>query len=162
LARIGTSPYAVLGVAEDCSREELKRAYRDLARLYHPDRNAGAEWATEKWKRVNEAYEAITKPRPAGNPSGPPATMVGRPTPKAAYVATAVAFALIASGAGFVVGKTTGADVGAARATGVTEARHDSAAVQRRAFSSAYASARKASYRSAFRATVAAADGASQ
>lgn len=154
-----TSPYAVLGVAEDCTREELKRAYRELARLYHPDRNAGAEWATEKWKHVNEAYEAITKPRPTRNSNGTPAGSVGRPTPPAAYAATAVTFALIATGAGFVIGKATGADVDAARATGVTQAHHDSATAQRRAFSSAYVGARKASYRSAFRAALATAGG---
>ena len=60
-------PYAVLGVARDASEEEIKAAYRKLARRYHPDRYAndpeGARAAEEKMKEINEAYDAVTRMR---------------------------------------------------------------------------------------------------
>ena len=57
-------PYEVLGVKPGASEEEIKRAYRDLARKYHPDNYADnplADLAQEKMKEINEAYEALTK-----------------------------------------------------------------------------------------------------
>jgi len=62
-------PYAVLGVSQNASDEEVKRAYRELARKYHPDNyhdNPLADLAQEKMKDINEAYDAITKQR-SGN-----------------------------------------------------------------------------------------------
>lgn len=62
-------PYSVLGVKPDASDEEIKRAYRDLARKYHPDNyqnNPLADLAEEKMKEINEAYDAITKQRSSG------------------------------------------------------------------------------------------------
>ncbi len=60
-------PYSVLGVRRDSSDEEIKKAYRDLARKYHPDRYTNspdlAEVANEKMKEINAAYEAITGER---------------------------------------------------------------------------------------------------
>ena len=65
-------PYSVLGVKPDASDEEIKKAYRELARKYHPDNyqnNPLADLAEEKMKAINEAYDAITKQR-AGRGSG--------------------------------------------------------------------------------------------
>ena len=52
-------PYQVLGVSPDASDEEIKKAYRDLTKKYHPDLNPGDESAAEKMHDVNAAYDAI-------------------------------------------------------------------------------------------------------
>lgn len=65
-------PYQILGVPETASDEEVKRAYRELARKYHPDNyhdNPLADLAQEKMKDINAAYEQITKMR-SGPKSG--------------------------------------------------------------------------------------------
>lgn len=62
-------PYSVLGVKSSASDDEIKRAYRDLARKYHPDNyqnNPLSDLAEEKMKEVNEAYDAINKMRSGG------------------------------------------------------------------------------------------------
>ncbi len=60
-------PYIVLGVSRDATDEEIKSAYRRLARKYHPDHYAtdpeGAREAEEKMKEINEAYDAIQRMR---------------------------------------------------------------------------------------------------
>lgn len=56
-------PYEVLGVSKDASPDEIKRAYRKLAKQYHPDNYANnplSDLAEEKFKEINEAYEQIT------------------------------------------------------------------------------------------------------
>ena len=55
-------PYKVLGVSPDASDEEIKKAYRALAKKYHPDRNPGDEEAAKKMQQVNAAYEQIKNP----------------------------------------------------------------------------------------------------
>ena len=55
-------PYKVLGVDPDASDEEIKRAYRRLAKKYHPDLNPGDKVAAQKMQEVNAAYEQIKDP----------------------------------------------------------------------------------------------------
>ena len=56
-------PYKILGVNPDASDEEIKRAYRALAKKYHPDRNPGDQEAARKMQEVNAAYEQIKNPQ---------------------------------------------------------------------------------------------------
>ena len=56
-------PYKILGVSPDASDEEIKRAYRSLAKKYHPDRNPGDAEAARKMQEVNAAYEQIKNPQ---------------------------------------------------------------------------------------------------
>ena len=56
------SPYDILGVSPDASEEDIKKAYRNLSRRYHPDANVNnpnKEQAEERFKEVQQAYQAI-------------------------------------------------------------------------------------------------------
>jgi len=57
-----TDPYKTLGVDKKVSPEELKKAYRRLARQYHPDRNGGDAQAEERFKEIQEAYSVLSDP----------------------------------------------------------------------------------------------------
>lgn len=66
------NPYEILGVSENASDEEIKKAYRKLAKQYHPDNytdNPLKDLADDKMKEVNEAYDTIQKLRSSGNSS---------------------------------------------------------------------------------------------
>ncbi|MBQ4302265.1 MAG: J domain-containing protein, partial [Oscillospiraceae bacterium] len=62
-------PYEVLGVSRNASDSEIKKAYHDLVKKYHPDNYADnplADLASEKMKQINEAYDSITRARASG------------------------------------------------------------------------------------------------
>lgn len=64
-----SDPYKVLGVTHSASDDQVKTAYRDLARKYHPDNYEGnplADLASEKMKEINEAYDQVMQQRKNG------------------------------------------------------------------------------------------------
>jgi curved DNA-binding protein len=54
--------YKTLGVGKSADKDEIKKAYRKMARQYHPDMNPGDKKSEEKFKEVNEAYEVLSDP----------------------------------------------------------------------------------------------------
>ncbi|ESO02912.1 hypothetical protein HELRODRAFT_192159 [Helobdella robusta] len=62
----GSSLYAVLGVNKGCSHDEIKKAYRKLALLYHPDKNPHNPEATAKFQEVNQANRVLSDPTKRG------------------------------------------------------------------------------------------------
>jgi curved DNA-binding protein CbpA len=74
-------PYRILGLSPDCTNEELKTAYRNLAKKYHPDNYASdpdlAKMADEKMKEINSAYDEILRIRTSNS--------TGRDTKGASY-----------------------------------------------------------------------------
>lgn len=68
-----SNPYQVLGVSPDSSDDEIKKAYRNLSRKYHPDANVNnpnREQAEEKFKEVQQAYDQIMKEKQQGGSYG--------------------------------------------------------------------------------------------
>ena len=64
-----TDPYKVLGVSPEATDEEIKSAYRQLVKKYHPDNYADsplADLANEKMQEINEAYDMVMKSRRSG------------------------------------------------------------------------------------------------
>ena len=65
-------PYKVLGLAPDASDEEVKKAYRELAKKYHPDLHPGDEEAAKRMNEINTAYDQIKSGNiPSAYTSGP-------------------------------------------------------------------------------------------
>src|SRR5712691_9256431 len=56
------NPYETLGVAKNATAEEIKKAYRKLARQYHPDRNPGDASSEERFKEIQAAYDLLSDP----------------------------------------------------------------------------------------------------
>jgi curved DNA-binding protein CbpA len=81
--------YRILGLRTGADFEAVKLAYRNLARLYHPDVNPGDHLAKEKFVQITQAYQAIVDDLPAGvskvssRPTAPPeaATVTAKPAP---------------------------------------------------------------------------------
>ncbi len=69
--------YEILGVNKDADPDDIKRAFRQLAKKYHPDANPGDSGAESKFKEINEAYDVLSDPSKKsnydayGNPEGP-------------------------------------------------------------------------------------------
>ena len=79
-----TDPYKILGVDPGATEEEIKSAYRQLVKKYHPDNYAGsplADLANEKMQEINEAYDMVMKQRRGGTSGGydPNAQYAGNP-----------------------------------------------------------------------------------
>lgn len=55
--------YKILGVDKDAGENEIKKAYRKLAIVHHPDKNPGDEAAAERFKDIGEAYETLSDPQ---------------------------------------------------------------------------------------------------
>jgi len=66
-------PYQILGVSPQASDDEVKKAYRELAKKYHPDNYANTEFsdiANEKMKEINQAYDEVLRVRAGGTAGG--------------------------------------------------------------------------------------------
>ncbi|HHY76357.1 MAG TPA: molecular chaperone DnaJ [Firmicutes bacterium] len=69
--------YEILGVPKNATQEEIKRAFRQLAKKHHPDANPGDKEAEARFKEINEAYEVLSDPQKRanydayGHPDGP-------------------------------------------------------------------------------------------
>ena len=64
------NPYSVLGIQEGATKEEIKKAYRQCAKKYHPDLHPDDPEAAQKMNEVNEAYDMLMNPEKYSSASG--------------------------------------------------------------------------------------------
>lgn len=79
MAAPSNDPFAILGVANDVSEDELRRAYRRLAQRHHPDHNQGAPEAARRFEEIQTAYVRALELRRSGGGPGPQAPPAGGP-----------------------------------------------------------------------------------
>ena len=98
-------PYTVLGLTPDANNDEVKAAYRKLAKQYHPDLNPGSTEAEKKMKEINEAYDIIVNGR--YEPGSYGAKSAGAQS--SGYGASGYGFSGFGSGFGYSQGGPSGA-----------------------------------------------------
>lgn len=54
--------YDILGISSSAGSDEIKTAYKQLAKKYHPDKNPGSSWHEEQFKKINQAYQVLSDP----------------------------------------------------------------------------------------------------
>jgi|SRR2546425_2909722 len=91
--------YDLLGVKKSASAEEIRKAFRKLARKYHPDVNPGDKTAEEKFKAISEANDVLSDPRSGRFTTSsaiiPTISVLKRPMPTPAPAVAAVAFRVV-------------------------------------------------------------------
>lgn len=80
-----TDPFTTLGVTSNATEDEIKSAYRKLAKKYHPDVNGGSAEAEAKMKEINEAYSEALKIKRSGGTYNPNANRGGYGAGQGAY-----------------------------------------------------------------------------
>ena len=116
--------YEVLGVDKNASEDEIKRAYKKLARKYHPDMNPGDKEAEEKFKEINEANEVLSDPEKKAMTSSALPAPIPITAPVRAAVSAAVSISAIwgtssaASSAASAASSSAATALSGARASG--------------------------------------------
>ena len=141
--------YAVLGVTKTASADEIKKAYRKLAREFHPDANAGDAKAEEKFKEISEAYDVLSddakrreydemrqyggvRSAAAGSPGGPPGGFGPGGATRSTSVTCSVTPASATCSAGCSVARLAAGAVATGRATTSPDASPSASATRRR------------------------------